>query len=64
MTKSSPMGSIDNPLHPISIAIGCEASFVARSIDVNIKHLGATLTSSCRASRDGLHRGLSELQRL
>lgn len=42
-TKSSPYGSIDNPLHPLSIAIGCEASFVARSIDVNIKHLGQTL---------------------
>jgi 2-oxoglutarate ferredoxin oxidoreductase subunit beta len=38
------MGAIDNPLHPLSIAIGCEASFVARSIDVNIKHLSATLT--------------------
>ena len=42
VTKSTPMGAIDNPLHPLSIAIGCEASFVARSIDVNIKHLGAT----------------------
>ena len=39
-TKSTPMGAIDNPLHPLSIAIGCEATFVARSIDVNIKHLG------------------------
>lgn len=43
ITKSTPMGAIDNPLHPLSIAIGCEASFVARSIDVNIKHLSATL---------------------
>jgi 2-oxoglutarate ferredoxin oxidoreductase subunit beta len=33
------MGSIDNPLHPLSIAIGCEATFVARSIDSNVKHL-------------------------
>jgi 2-oxoglutarate ferredoxin oxidoreductase subunit beta len=38
-TKSTPMGVIDNPLHPLSIAIGCEASFVARSIDTNIQHL-------------------------
>jgi 2-oxoglutarate ferredoxin oxidoreductase subunit beta len=37
------MGAIDNPLHPLSIAIGCEATFVARTIDVNIKHLGDTL---------------------
>ncbi|MDP6444900.1 MAG: 2-oxoacid:ferredoxin oxidoreductase subunit beta [Pirellulaceae bacterium] len=43
VTKTTPMGAIDNPLHPLSIAIGCEGSFVARSIDVNIKHLGATL---------------------
>jgi 2-oxoglutarate ferredoxin oxidoreductase subunit beta len=43
VTKSTPGGAIDNPLHPISVAIGCEATFVARSIDVNIKHLAATL---------------------
>ncbi len=43
VTKSTPGGAIDNPLHPISLAIGCEATFVARSIDVNIKHLAATL---------------------
>ena len=42
-TKTSPMGSIDNPLHPLSIAIGCEASFVARSIDTHIKHLETVL---------------------
>ena len=38
-TKSSPMGSVDYPLHPLSVAIGAEATFVARSIDVNVKHL-------------------------
>ena len=43
VTKSTPMGSVDNPLHPLSIAIGCEASFVARSIDTHIKHLESTL---------------------
>src|SRR5262245_5073578 len=42
-TSSTPMGAIDNPLHPLSMAIGCEATFVARSIDTNIKHLGETL---------------------
>ena len=51
VTKSSPMGAIDNPLHPLSIAIGCEATFVARSIDVNIKHLGLVL------QRAASHRG-------
>jgi len=43
ITKSTPMGSIDNPLNPLSVAIGAEATFVARSIDVNIKHLGEVL---------------------
>jgi len=43
INKSAPMGVIDNPLNPLSVAIGCEASFVARSIDVNIKHLGDVL---------------------
>ena len=38
------MGSIDNPLRPLSIAIGAEATFVARTIDVDINHLTATLT--------------------
>lgn len=42
-TKSTPYGSLDNPLNPLSVAIGCEASFVARSVDVDIKHLAMTL---------------------
>jgi 2-oxoglutarate ferredoxin oxidoreductase subunit beta len=42
-TKSSPMGSIDNPLRPLSLAIGAEATFVARTLDVDIHHLTETL---------------------
>src|SRR3954465_4241264 len=42
-TKSDPLGSIDNPLRPLSVAIGAEATFVARTIDVDINHLTATL---------------------
>ena len=56
VTKSSPMGSIDNPLHPLSIAIGCEATFVARSIDTNIKHLGEVL------QRAAEHKGTSFIE--
>jgi 2-oxoglutarate/2-oxoacid ferredoxin oxidoreductase subunit beta len=52
-TKSSPMGSIDNPLHPLSLAIGCEATFVARSIDTNIKHLAYVL------ERAAVHKGVA-----
>ena len=53
VTKSTPYGTVDNPLAPLCIAIGCEATFVARSIDTNIKHLGTTL------KRAAEHRGTS-----
>jgi len=42
-TKSTPFGSIDNPLSPLCVAIGSEASFVARTVDVDIKHLTMVL---------------------
>jgi 2-oxoglutarate ferredoxin oxidoreductase subunit beta len=38
-TKSTPYGSLDNPFNPISLALGAEASFVARSIDTDRKGL-------------------------
>src|SRR5438132_7380401 len=38
-TKSSPMGSVENPLRPLSLAIGAEATFVARTADVDGNHL-------------------------
>src|SRR4029077_8874917 len=38
-TKSTPVGSIDNPVTPLCYAIGSEATFVARSVDIDIKHL-------------------------
>ncbi len=37
-TKSSPAGSIDYPFNPVSLALGAEASFVARTIDMDRKH--------------------------
>jgi 2-oxoglutarate ferredoxin oxidoreductase subunit beta len=42
-TKSTPYGSVDNPLSPLSVALGSEASFVARSVDVDIQHLTMVL---------------------
>jgi 2-oxoglutarate ferredoxin oxidoreductase subunit beta len=42
-TKSSPMGSVELPLRPLSIAIGAEATFVARTVDTDIHHLTATI---------------------
>ncbi|HUI27490.1 MAG TPA: 2-oxoacid:ferredoxin oxidoreductase subunit beta [Candidatus Kryptonia bacterium] len=43
VTKSTPVGSLDHPFHPISVALGAEATFVARSIDVEAKHLQETV---------------------
>jgi 2-oxoglutarate ferredoxin oxidoreductase subunit beta len=42
-TKSSPLGSIDTPLRPLSLALGADATFVARTLDVDIHHLTETL---------------------
>jgi 2-oxoglutarate/2-oxoacid ferredoxin oxidoreductase subunit beta len=39
ITKSTPMGSLDAPFNPVSLAIGAEASFVARTIDSDRRHL-------------------------
>ena len=43
LTKSTPMGSVDDPFRPLSLALGANASFVARSIDVFGQHLEKTL---------------------
>ncbi len=53
VTKSTPMGSIDHPLNPLSVALAAEATFVARSIDAHVKHLGYTL------QRAAEHKGAS-----
>lgn len=42
-TSSTPMGSVDRPFNPISLALGAEASFVARSVDIYREHLQETL---------------------
>src|SRR3954449_3610381 len=39
VTKSTPFGSVDHPFNPVSLAIGAEATFVARTLDVDKKHL-------------------------
>jgi 2-oxoglutarate ferredoxin oxidoreductase subunit beta len=39
ITKSTPFGSLDHPFNPISIALGAEASFVARTHDMDRKHM-------------------------
>jgi 2-oxoglutarate/2-oxoacid ferredoxin oxidoreductase subunit beta len=48
ITKSTPMGSLDSPFNPISLAIGAEASFVARTIDSDRKHLQGVLREAAK----------------
>ncbi|MFO1063312.1 MAG: 2-oxoacid:ferredoxin oxidoreductase subunit beta [Pirellulales bacterium] len=48
VTKSTPMGAVDHPLNPILVALGAEATFIARSVDTHIKHLAATLERAAR----------------
>jgi 2-oxoglutarate ferredoxin oxidoreductase subunit beta len=50
-TKSTPMGSLDRPLNPLSVAVGSEATFVARSIDSDRQHLQSVLEAAA------MHRG-------
>jgi 2-oxoglutarate ferredoxin oxidoreductase subunit beta len=52
-TKSTPIGSIDHPINPLCVAIASEASFVARSIDIDTNHLAETLEKAAR------HKGTS-----
>src|SRR5215217_749137 len=47
-TKSTPMGAPDNPIRPISIAIAAEASFAARALDVDVKHLEYVLERAAK----------------
>src|SRR4051794_27488847 len=51
VTKSTPFGSLDRPFNPVSIALGAEATFVARTHDMDRKHMMETF----RAAHD--HRG-------
>jgi 2-oxoglutarate ferredoxin oxidoreductase subunit beta len=43
VTKSTPMGSIDHPFNPSALAMGADATFVARSMDRDPKHLQAVI---------------------
>jgi 2-oxoglutarate ferredoxin oxidoreductase subunit beta len=50
-TKSTPFGSIDHPFNPLSLAIGAEATFVARTVDVYSQHMAEMLEKA--ASHEG-----------
>jgi len=46
VTKSTPFGSLDHPFNPVSLALGAEASFVARSVDSDRKHLMSVMRAA------------------
>ncbi|MEV7299003.1 2-oxoacid:ferredoxin oxidoreductase subunit beta [Streptomyces clavifer] len=46
ITKSTPMGSLDAPFNTVSLALGAEASFVARTVDSDRKHLTGVLRAA------------------
>ena len=56
VTKSTPFGSLDHPFNPVSLALGADATFVARTIDSDRKHL----TSVLRAAAD--HQGAAFIE--
>jgi 2-oxoglutarate/2-oxoacid ferredoxin oxidoreductase subunit beta len=74
ITKSTPFGSPDRPFNPVSLAIGAEATFVARSVDIFQAHLKDTLKAAakhrgsafveilqnCNIFNDGAWTGLTE----
>ncbi len=56
VTKSTPMGSIDRPFNPAMLVLGADASFVARTLDRDIKHMQAMI------KRSYAHHGTSFLE--
>jgi 2-oxoglutarate ferredoxin oxidoreductase subunit beta len=76
VTKSTPVGSVDFPFNPITVALGAHASFVARTVDVEQKHLGEMLKraheyrgasfieilQNCNIFNDGAFNDLSDKQ--
>ena len=55
-TKSTPLGSLEEPFNPLSLALAAGASFVARSVDIEAAHLQATLRAAAA------HRGTSLIE--
>jgi 2-oxoglutarate ferredoxin oxidoreductase subunit beta len=55
-TKSTPFGSIDHPFNPLALALGADATFIARSMDRDPKHLQEML------KRSHAHKGASFLE--
>ncbi len=75
-TKSTPYGSLDAPLHPLILALSAGATFVARTLDVDTKHMQSVLSQAavhegtalieilqnCNVFNDGVWGGLAQTQ--
>jgi 2-oxoglutarate/2-oxoacid ferredoxin oxidoreductase subunit beta len=74
VTKSSPAGTIDHPISPLTVALAAEASLIARSVDTHTEHLQNTLDrvgrhkgsvfvevlQNCNIFNDGAHRDFTD----
>jgi 2-oxoglutarate ferredoxin oxidoreductase subunit beta len=56
VTKSTPMGSADRPVNPLAFALGCGATFVARTVDRDVRHMEEMLKRAAR------HKGAAFLE--
>jgi 2-oxoglutarate ferredoxin oxidoreductase subunit beta len=56
VTKSTPLGSADRPINPLAFALGCGATFVARTVDRNVPHMEEMLRRAAH------HRGTAFLE--
>ena len=63
-TKSTPVGSIDNPFNPLGLAIGAGATFVARAVDIFQPHLKAVLEKAAAHKGTAFVEIYQELQHL
>ncbi len=73
-TKSTPFGSLDYPISPLCLALGVETSFVARTVDTDLKHMAMVLQraaehkgsafveiyQNCVIFNDGAFKGITE----
>lgn len=56
ITKSSPVGTVDNPFNPLALALGADATFIARTLDKEARHLQKML------ERSHAHKGTSLIE--
>ena len=48
VTKSTPLGSLDHPFNPPQLALGASGTFIARTIDRELKHMGAMIQAASK----------------